>query len=373
MERRQLLKKSAFAVAAFAFSKDLFASEAERGIQKSFEGSNGGIIKLSSNENPHGPAESAKKAMIDAVIISNRYQFDTNAQLREAIGKLTGHNKDNILLGAGSSELLGVVTSWTAYKKGNIVASEPTFKVWLPAARKLGLPTKLVPLTATKHNDLNALASNIDTDTKMVYLCNPNNPTGTVSPQNELEAFVKTVTSKTILLMDEAYTDYYDSPSMAHMVNENPNLIIAKTFSKTYGMAGARVGYILSHPDTIKELSSFMAWANAGPSAVSMKGALGVINDTAFVDYVKGENIKAKAILYKGFNDLGIKYIESFTSFVYFDTKTYPKNVPAVLQANNIIGARSFEDNSTWLRISIGTVQEMTKVVEALKAGAAKA
>ena len=173
--------------------------------------------------------------------------------------------------------------------------------------------------------------------------------------------------------MDEAYTDYYDSPSMAHMVNENPNLIIAKTFSKTYGMAGARVGYVLAHPDTIKELSSFMAWANAGPSAVSMKGALGVINDQAFVDYVKAENIKAKAILYKGFNDLGIKYIESFTSFVYFDTKTYPKNVPAVLQANNIIGARSFEDNSTWLRISIGTVQEMTKVVEALKAGAAKA
>lgn len=372
MERRQLIKNSAFAVAAFAFSKDLFAKQVEKRFQNSIEGTNGGVIKLSSNENPHGPAESAKKAMIDAVIISNRYQFDTNAQLREAIGKLTGHTKDNILLGAGSSELLGVVTSLTAYKKGNIVASEPTFKVWLPAARKLGLPTKLVPLTASKHNDLNALASNMDADTKMVYLCNPNNPTGTVSPKTELESFVKTVSSKTILLLDEAYTDYYDSPSMAHLVNNNPNLIIAKTFSKTYGMAGARVGYVIAHPDTIKELSSFMAWANAGPSAVSMKGALGVIDDKAFIDYVKAENIKAKAILYKGFNDLGIKYIESFTSFVYFDTKTYPKNIPAVLQANNIIGARSFEDNSSWLRISIGTVQEMTKVVEALKAGVAK-
>ena len=372
MERRELIKNSAFAVAAFAFSKELFAKQVSNGLNKYQEGSNGGVIKLSSNENPHGPAESAKKAMIDAVIISNRYQFDTNAQLREAIGKLTGHATENILLGAGSSELLGVVTSWTAYKKGNIVASEPTFKVWLPAARKLGLPTKLVPLTSTKHNDLLALQNTIDAETKMVYLCNPNNPTGTVSSKADLESFVKTVTAKTVLLMDEAYTDYYDSPSMSHLVNSNPNLIIAKTFSKTYGMAGARVGYVLAHPDTIKELSSFMAWANAGPSAVSMKGALGVINDKAFIDYVKAENIKAKAILYKGFNDLGIKYIESFTSFVYFDTKTYPKNIPDVLKANNIVGARSFEDNSSWLRISIGTVQEMTKVVEALKAGASK-
>jgi histidinol-phosphate aminotransferase len=373
MERRQLLKNSAFAVAAFAFSKDLFAAHEERGLQKNLEGVNAGIIKLGSNENPHGPAESAKKAMIDAVIISNRYQFDTNAQLREAIGKLTGHTKDHILLGAGSSELLGVVTAWTAYKKGNIVASEPTFKVWLPAARKLGLPTKLVPLTATKHNDLKALAGSMDADTKMVYLCNPNNPTGTVSPFNELEGFVNTVTAKTVLLVDEAYTDYYDSPSMAHLINDHPNLIIAKTFSKTYGMAGARVGYVIAHPDTIKELSSFMAWANAGPSAVSMKGALGVINDKAFIDYVKAENIKAKAILYKGFSDLGIKYIESFTSFVYFDTKSYPKNIPAVLQTANIVGARSFEENSSWLRISIGTVQEMTKVVEVLKAATTKA
>ncbi len=373
MERRQLIKNSAFAVAAFAFSKELFANQGKSFLHNTTEGPNGGIIKLSSNENPHGPAESAKKAMIDAVLISNRYQFDINAQLREAIGQLTGHTKDNILVGAGSSELLGVVTAWTAFKKGNIVASEPTFKVWLPAARKLGLPTKLIPLTATKHNDLVALSKAIDADTKMVYLCNPNNPTGTVSPKADLEAFVKTVTSKTILLMDEAYTDYYDSPSMAHLIKENPNLIIAKTFSKTYGMAGARVGYVIAHPDTIKELGSFMAWANAGPSAVSMQGALGVINDKAFVEYVKAENIKAKAILYKGFNDLGIKYIESFTSFVYFDTKGYPKNIPEVLKANNIIGARSFEENSTWLRISIGTVQEMTKVVAALKAGASKA
>jgi histidinol-phosphate aminotransferase len=157
---------------------------------------------------------------------------------------------------------------------------------------------------------------------------------------------------------------------MSKMIDTYPNLVIAKTFSKTFGMAGARVGYVLAHPNTIKQLNEFQAWANAGPSAVSMQGALAAIKDKAFVTYCKQENIKAKEILYNGFDALGIKHIKSFTSFVYFDTATYKKDIPALLLANQITGARSFEQNSTWLRISIGTVAEMEKVVSVLKLGA---
>ena len=102
-------------------------------------------------------------------------------------------------------------------------------------------------------------------------------------------------------------------------------------------MAGARVGYVLAHPDTIKQLNEFQAWANAGPSAVSMQGALAAIKDKEFVAYCKQENIKAKDILYQGFDALGIKHIKSFTSFVYFDTATYKKDIPALLLANQII------------------------------------
>lgn len=371
MERRQLLKKSGFAIAAFCYSRDLFA---ESIISKSIESKpsllENNIIRLGSNENPHGPSPLAKKAMIDAVSISNRYQWDMNGILRTAIGKITGHTKEHVALGAGSSELLGIVSLWAAYKKGNVVASEPTFKLWMPAARRMGLPTKLVPLTSSKHNDLEGLMKAMDNETKMVYLCNPNNPTGTVSNTTDLENFIKRVASTTIVLLDEAYTDYYDTPSMSKLVDQYPNLVIAKTFSKTFGMAGARVGYVLAHPDTIKQLNEFQAWANAGPSAVSMKGALAAIEDISFVDYCKKENIKAKEILYKGFEALQINHIKSYTSFVYFDTATYKKDIPALLLANHIIGARSFEQNSSWLRISIGTVTEMEKVVEVLKANA---
>ena len=375
MERRQLLKQSAFAIAAFSFSRELFANPSNVKLGSNASTLTGplfqsNMIRLGSNENPHGPSSLAKQAMIDAVGISNRYQWDMNGELKTEIAKMTGHTKDHVALGAGSSELLGIVSLWAAFKKGNVVASEPTFKLWMPAARRMGLPTKLVPLTETKHNDLNGLMNAMDDQTRMVYLCNPNNPTGTVSPTSVLEEFIKKVASTTIVLLDEAYTDYYDTPSMSKMIDAYPNLVIAKTFSKTFGMAGARVGYVLAHPNTIKQLNEFQAWANAGPSAVSMQGALAAIKDKAFVTYCKQENIKAKDILYKGFDALGIKHIKSFTSFVYFDTATYKKDVPALLLANQITGARSFEQNSSWLRISIGTVAEMEKVVAVLKLGA---
>jgi histidinol-phosphate aminotransferase len=375
MQRRQLLKQSAFAIASFSLSRELFANATITNLDINSSTLNistvlSNMIRLGSNENPYGPSALAKQAMIDAVGISNRYQWDMNALLKTEIAKMTGHTKDHVALGAGSSELLGVVSLWAAYKKGNVVASEPTFKLWMPAARRMGLPTKLVPLTSTKHNDLNGLMNAMDQETKMVYLCNPNNPTGTVSPTSDLENFIKKVASTTIVLLDEAYTDYYDTPSMSKMIDTYPNLVIAKTFSKTFGMAGARVGYVLAHPNTIKALNEFQAWANAGPSAVSMQGALAVIKDKEFVNYCKQENIKAKDILYQGFDALGIKRIKSFTSFVYFDTATYKKDIPVLLLANQITGARSFEENSSWLRISIGTVAEMEKVVAVLKLGA---
>lgn len=366
MQRRQLLKHSAFAISAFAFSRELFAAQGMTGLPVKGNGEVTPVIRLGSNENPHGPSPLSRKAMMDAVAVSNRYQWDANGIFREQIGKLTGHTRDHITVGAGSSELLGVVSLWAAYRKGNVVASEPTFKLWMPAARKMGLETKLVPLTPTKHNDLQRMADTIDPQTRMVYLCNPNNPTGTVSPAAELEAFVRKVAADRILLMDEAYTDYHDSHSVSALVNEYPNLIIAKTFSKVHGMAGARVGYLLAHPSTIRQLNEFQAWANAGPSAVSMQGAMAALRDHEFVSYCKAENIKAKEILCNGFAKAGIPYIPSLTSFVYFDNKPYGRNIQELLASNNIIGARSFEQGSTWLRLSIGTTDEMRKVVSLL-------
>ena len=368
MQRRDMLRHSALAVAAFAFSRESFAREVITSNGKIWGGSEPGIIKLSSNENPHGPSPMSRKAMAEAVNGSNRYPWDVTTQLRERIGKEFNVTKEHILIGAGSSELLGVVSTWAMLQKGNVVAPDPTFRLWMPAARKLGLNIKLVPLTATKVTDMQRMKDNIDDVTRLVYICNPANPTGTVIPAADLEAFIKMVAPKSIILLDEAYTEFSDEPSMAKMVNDYPNLVVAKTFSKVYGMAGARVGFVIAHPQTIKALGELQAWSNAGASAVSLAGALAAMDDRSFVQFCKTENAKAKKIFYTALDKIGIPYIPSVTSFVYFNCEQYKKDFKAQLEANKIIGARTFEDGTKWLRLSVGTTNEMSKVAETIKA-----
>src|SRR5258706_6162367 len=284
LDRRQLLKQSALAAAAFAFSRDAFSRDVEKIIKiNGFDGLT--IIKLSSNENPHGPSPASKTAMTAAVAGSNRYPWEVTTQLRGKIAASYGLTKEHVVIGAGSSELLGITSLWAALQKGTAVAPDPIFRLWMPAARKVGLPVKLVPLTSGKLTDLQRIKDNMDASTKMIYLCNPANPTGTVLPAAQLETFIKDVAPKCIILLDEAYTEFSDEPSMAKLVNDYPNLVIAKTFSKIHAMAGARVGFVLAHPQTVKQLNDLQPWANAGASAVSLAGAIASLDDVNFTAF----------------------------------------------------------------------------------------
>jgi histidinol-phosphate aminotransferase len=155
---------------------------------------------------------------------------------------------------------------------------------------------------------------------------------------------------------------------MAKWINDYPNLVIAKTFSKIYGMAGARAGFALAHPETIKKINALQPWPNAGVSAVTLAGAMASLDDQEFVTYCKKENAKAKAIFYSALDKAGMPYIRSHTSFVYFNTAPFGKDVKELLEKNNIIGCRTFEDGTAWRRLSIGTVDEMKKVASIITA-----
>lgn len=363
MNRRQLLRQTALATAAFAFSRDSFAGLAFPGH---INPDSAGIIKLSSNENPHGPSPAARKAMIDAVNGSNRYPWDVTSRLQDKLGQQFGLTGKHVVIGAGSSELLGVAATWAALQKGNAVAPDPTFRLWMPAARRLGIDIRLVPLGSDKVTNLQHLRDKADAQTRMIYICNPANPTGTIVPASDLEQFIKMVPANCMILLDEAYTEFCEEPSMVKLVDNHPNLVVAKTFSKIYGMAGARVGYAIAHPDTVKELNSLQPWANAGASAVSLAGALASIDDAAFIEFCRKENQKAKQILYTALEKVGMPYIPSSTSFVYFDSKPFGRDVRALLESKQIIGARTFETGTSWLRLSIGTVDEMQAVARTL-------
>lgn len=361
MNRRSLLKYTSLGIAAFGWSRDLFAATAEFPANPAAE-----VIKLSSNENPYGPSPKARKAMAEAINASNRYQWDQSMMLRKELAKLTGHTEQNIIIGAGSSDLLGVICVLASEKPGNVVAPYPTFRLWMDAAATLGLATKSVPVDAKKDTDLQRMKEAIDGQTRLVYLCNPNNPTGIPIPADDLRTFIKEVPPHIWILLDEAYTEFEDTPGMADLINEFPNLIIAKTFSKIYGMAGCRVGYALAREETVKKLAALQPWANAAPGAVSVAGALAALQDTEFFDYVKRENARCRKIFCETLDQLGLPYAPSATSFVYFNTEKYPKDLAKHLQAHNIVGARTFEEGTSWRRLSIGTEAEMRRVGEVL-------
>ncbi|MCL8000669.1 aminotransferase class I/II-fold pyridoxal phosphate-dependent enzyme, partial [Brucella sp. 21LCYQ03] len=156
-------------------SRDLFAANTSVFTQSTFIDE---WIYLGSNENPHGPSKAAREAMSKALLSTNRYQWKESAKLISALAQPHRLTDKNILLGAGSSELLGLTTLFASFKKGNIIAPDPTFRLWTTAAQHMGLQIKWIPLTEEKDTDLTAMHSAIDSDTSMVYLCNPNNPTG---------------------------------------------------------------------------------------------------------------------------------------------------------------------------------------------------
>ena len=361
MNRRNLLKYTSLGIAAFGWSRDMFAAEVLNPANPAAE-----VIKLSSNENPYGPSPKARKAMAEAIQTSNRYQWDQSMLLRKELANVTGHSEQNIILGAGSSDLLGVICVLASEKTGNVVAPYPTFRLWMDAAATLGLVTKSIPVDARKDTDLQRMKEAIDGQTRLVYLCNPNNPPGIPIPENDLRTFIKEVPPHIWILLDEAYTEFEDTPGMAGLVNDFPNLIIAKTFSKIYGMAGCRVGYALAREETIKKLAALQPWANAASGAVSVAGALASLKDAEFIRFVRNENARCRKIFCETLEKHGLPYLPSATSFVYFDVAKYPKDFARHLQAHQVVGARTFEEGTSWRRLSIGTEVEMRRVEEVL-------
>ncbi len=363
IQRRAWLRQTSLAIAGFTFAGKLSANP--NGHTEFFLPP--GPIRLSSNENPYGPSPMARKAMADAITLSNRYPWDYTTSVREQIAGNFGLSTDNVLMGAGSSEILGLVAYLASFTKGNAVTPSPSFQSWVPVAQKMGLEVVQVPLTADKKIDLPAMRAKINNTTQLVYICNPNNPTGTILPAPELKSFVEEVSKQHLVLLDEAYMEYCDEPSLAPLVASNKNIIVAKTFSKIYGLAGARVGYALAHPDTITRLGSLQAWPNAGASMVSLAAASASLKDKDFLRTSKENNRQANNFTFNGLKSIGFDCIPSNTNFLYYSAKKYSGNLSEVMRSKNIIIGRSSNDDWKWTRTTIGTMEEMQAFINAAK------
>jgi len=358
--RRKWIKKAAAAVAAVSITPSLFATERERYRAA-------GIILLNSNENAYGPSAAAQKAMAEALSGSNRYPDEQIPALKQQIAEFWGVGKENILMGAGSSEILGLTSLLVSSVKGHVITAEPSYRVWNSQAEAFGLSFKRIPLAADKTHDLSGMMSAMDAGTRMMYVCNPNNPVGIYVENHLLRTFAEECSKKCMVLVDEAYTEFAGLPSLQDIAVGNPNVMIAKTFSKIYGLAGARVGYAIAHPDTIKKLGNLQPWNDVSVSMVTAAAASAALKDQAFVKDCREKTRQAREMCYDCFKQLSLDYIPSYTSFILFNIDKIGSDFSKKMQAKNIFVQYREHFGGKWCRVSMGTLEEMQQFCSALK------
>jgi histidinol-phosphate aminotransferase len=325
--------------------------------------------KLNANENPYGPPMAARKAVADSAYMGNRYAWKEMFELVNKIATKEGVTEKHIMMGPGSSDLLEKTAMVMFMKGGNVVSADPCYMSLIKVAEATGASWKAIPCKKDWSHDLDAMETAIDKDTKLVYVCNPNNPTGAVTSASELREFCKRVSKKVPVFVDEAYMELVEggaTESMVDLVAEGYNIMVARTFSKIMGMAGLRIGYMAALPETLDTIQAITR-GGMGIAYTSVFAAMAAMDDTEFQNMTRKKNTVAKEYLYAELKKMNFDYIPSHTNFVMFpivwDGKEYLKKM-----ADENVAVRSFDImDKTWCRVSIGTMDEMKMFVSALK------
>jgi histidinol-phosphate aminotransferase len=327
----------------------------------------GNIVRLSANENPYGPSPKAFQAITDSFGLACRYPDEHNNVLIEKLAKLNGVNHDQILLGDGSSEILKLCAeTFTGKTRGTLVAADPTFEPILQQAGLNGAEVVKVPLTASFAHDLpKTLAA---AKRGLIYVCNPNNPTASITPKNELADFIGKAPRETMILVDEAYFHYADSPdyeSVIPLVKDRPNLIVSRTFSKIYGMAGLRCGYCVAQKETLEQLRAHQMWDSVNIMALAAASA--GLDDPDQVPNGQRLNNEVKTFTIDELDKLGYRTIPSQANFIMFDCKRPVVPLIQALKQRNVQVGRLFPALPNYMRLTIGKQSEMESFLAAFR------
>ena len=324
--------------------------------------------KLNASENPYGPSPMALEALKNAAAGGNRYAWKELFQLIEKIATFENVRPKNIMRGPGSSDLLEKTAMVLFMNGGNVVSADPAYMSLIRVAEAAGGTWKPVPLKDDWSHDLEAMEQAIDSETKLIYICNPNNPTGTITDSKALLEFCSRVSEQVPVFVDEAYLWFLDEGakhSMVSLVNEGKNVIIARTFSKNHGMAGLRVGYAVAQEKTLNELQRITR-AGMGISYPSVFAALAAMDDTEFLTTSRERNAEARSYTFKTLKSMGFEPVPSHTSFMIFPIEMEGKAFLDKMTAEKV-GVRAFQFfDKKWCRVSMGTLDEMKLFTQAL-------
>ncbi len=327
-------------------------------------------VRLNSNENPLGISPAAKDAVIEAVAIANRYPSDQHAEL---VAKLAGAHEvseNQIVIGTGSAEVLQMVVQAYAAPRAKLVMADPTYEAVTNYQRTEAYELVKVPLTGTYEHDLDRMreAAESSGHPALVYLCNPNNPTGTITPSAAVDAWIADAPEHVFFLSDEAYIEYVEDERMwssLPWIRRKRNVVVVKTFSKIYGMAGLRLGYGIAHPDTAARLTDFASRNNANQIALAAGGAS--FRDERLIEKSREVNRRSREMVEATLDELGLERMPTHANFLMHringDLATYRNRMA---DAGFLVG-RDFPPKLDWNRLSFGLPEDMARFCETLQ------
>ncbi|SHN12368.1 histidinol-phosphate aminotransferase [Cyclobacterium lianum] len=325
--------------------------------------------RLLANENPFGPSSGVQKAIAESISLGNRYGHADAAYLIDMLAEKEGVKPENIMLGPGSTDMLEKTAIVLCQHGGNVISADPSYMSLVNTAKAMGGDWKAVPLKADYSHDLDGMESAIDSATKLLYVCNPNNPMGAITDPVALKAFCKSAGKKRPIFVDEAYLEFMEKPedhTMVGLVREGHDVMVARTFSKIHGMAGLRIGYMVATEERIKSITS-MVRGTMGLCVTSLKGAIASLKDEKFIDSCRKWNKESKEYTLDQVKSMGFDPITSHTSFMIFPIQQEGKAFAGKMMDQGV-GIRVYSiADSPWCRVSMGTMDEMKLFVDALK------
>jgi histidinol-phosphate aminotransferase len=323
------------------------------------------IIKLASNENPLGPSPKALAAMRAALDSGHRYPDGGGFYLRDALAKKLGLSRDHLILGAGSNEIIEFLGHAFLDRGDEVVTSEHAFVVYKLVAAVFGARTIEVPSPDLRH-DLDGIIAAITPKTRLIFIANPNNPTGTLAGQDEIDRFMERVPPEVVVVFDEAYFEYLDHPpDTLRFVRAGRNVITLRTFSKIQGLANLRIGYGIARPELIQVLHKTRQPFNV--SGLAQAAALAGLEDETHLSETKRITDEGRDYLQKEFASMKLQFVPSVANFVLVNVGDGAKIFRALLERRIIVRALKGYNLAPWIRISVGTMEQNRRCIAALK------
>jgi len=362
LSRRSFLQASAVASAAMAFrvvTEPMLAHAASPALPADHPSD---TIFIDANEHPLGPCAAARDAVIAIAPQGGRYLFKSYHAFVKQYADFVGVTPDNLAIYSGSTEPLNYTVRGFCSSRASYVAGDPSFEGGMFAAQQVNARVVNVPLTRTYAHDVKAMLA-AGSDAGVFYICTPNNPTGTLTSHSDIEYLVENKPKQSIVLVDEAYIHFCDAPSVIDLVKAGKDIIVLRTFSKLYGMAGLRCGFAIARPDLIERLQHY---AGSNPMPITaIAAASASLKDPNLVADRKRINQQTRAATFDWLARNGYSYIPSVSNCFLLDTKRPGKEVTAAMAQQGVVIGRTWPSMPTYVRITVGTSDEMARFQQA--------